>query len=84
MKLRVCYIILGTETYYKEVSSPEEAKTIIDAIADFVNFKVDEGIFPEHCSVADLECYDEEDKEWVTWYDEDGFDLREHFEQEDN
>ena len=84
MKLRIYYIILGTETYYKEVHTPEEAKIMIDAIADFVNFKVDEGIFPEHCSAAGLEYYDEEEKEWFTWYDEDGYDFDEHFDKEDN
>ena len=71
--------ILGAEPYYKEVSSAEEAKTMIDAIADFVNAKVDEGVFPDHCNIAGLEEYDEEEKDWVTWYDEDGLDFDEHF-----
>lgn len=51
-KMRVCYYILGTKPYYKEVSSVEEAKTVIDAISDFINAKVDEGVFPrslQHC-----------------------------------
>lgn len=80
-KLRVYYIILGTETYYKEVSSPEEARTIINAIADFLNFKIAEGVFPDHCSTAGLEYYDEEEQEWLTWYDEEGLDFNEHFEE---
>ena len=83
-KLRVYYQILGTETYYKDVSSPEEAKTVIDAIASFVNAKVDEGVFPDHCSAAGLEVWDEDEQDWVTWYDEDGLDLDEHFEMEDD
>ena len=83
-KLRVYYQILGTETYYKEVSSPEEAKTVIDAIASFVNAKVDEGVFPDHCSTAGLEVWDEDEQDWVTWYDEDGLDFDEHFEVEDD
>ena len=45
---------------------------IIDSIADFVNQKVDEGAFPDHCSTAGLEEWDEEEHEWMTWYDEDG------------
>lgn len=81
-KMRVYYYILGTEPYYKEVSSVEEARTIVDAIADFVNAKVDEGVFPDHCSTAGLEEYDEEEKEWGTWYDENGLDFNEHFETE--
>jgi len=78
-KLRMYYIIIGTDTFYKEVASPEEAKTIIEGIADFLNFKVKEGVFPDHCSTAGLEYFDEEDKEWYTWYDEDGYDFDEHF-----
>lgn len=81
-KMRIYYYILGTKPYYKEVSSVEEAKIIIDAIADFVNAKVDEGVFPDHCSTAGLEEYDEEEKEWGTWYDENGLDFDEHFNME--
>ena len=63
--LRVYYHILGTETYYQTVSSVEEAKLVIDSIAKFVNMKVEEGVFPDHCSIAGLEEYDENDSELV-------------------
>ena len=79
--LRIYYHILGTKTYYKEVSSAEAAKLMIDAIAQFVNFEVDNGAFPDHCSTAGLEEYDEDDDEWYDWYDEDGYDFDEHFEK---
>lgn len=79
-KLRIYYHILGTKIYYKEVFSPEEAKTMIDAIADFINTKVYEGVFPDHCSTAGLEYFDEEEGEWLTWYDDEGLDFNEHFE----
>jgi len=82
-KMRIYFNILGTKSYYREVSSVEEAKTIIDAIADFVNAKVDEGVFPDHCNIAGLEEYDEEEKEWVDWCDEDGLDFDEHFSTEE-
>lgn len=78
-KLRLYYNILGTEIYYKEVSSPEEAKNIIDAIADFLLFAVDNDIFPDHCSFAGLEYFDEEENDWYDWYDDDGYDFDEHF-----
>ena len=81
-KMRMYFNILGTKLYYKEVSSPEEAKIRIDAIADFINAKVEEGAFPDHCSTAGLEEYSEEEKEWVDWYDEDGLDFDEHFDAE--
>lgn len=81
-KMRIYFYIFGTEPYYKEVSSVEEAKTMVDAIADFVNVKVDEGVFPDHCSTAGLEEYSEEEKEWMPWYDENGLDFDEHFSAE--
>ena len=77
--LRVYYYILGTEAYYQTVSSAEEAKLVIDSIANFVNTKVEEGVFPDHCSIAGLEEYDEDDDEWYDWYDEDGNDFNDHF-----
>lgn len=80
-KLRIYYIILGTDSYYQEVSSPEEAKLVIDAIADFLNAKVADGTFPDHCSAAGLEEWDAETQDWVEWYDEDGNDLDAHFEE---
>jgi len=77
--LRVYFHILGTEPWTKEVSSPEEAKSIIDAIANFVNFQVDNHVFPDHCSSAGLEMWDEDSEEWVEWEDEEGLDFEEHF-----
>ena len=74
-KMRMGFYIIGTKPYYKEVPSVEVAKTIADAIADFVNAKVEEGAFPDHCSTVDLEVYSEEEKEWVPWFDENGLDF---------
>ena len=79
--LRVYFLILGTNPWTKEVSSPEEARSIIDTIANFVNFQVDNHVFPDHCSTAGLEMWDEDSEEWVDWYDDEGFDFEEHFEQ---
>jgi len=79
-KLRVYYNILGAPTYYQEVKSPLEAKLVIDSIADFLNQQVDNGVFPDHCSTAGLEEWDDDEQDYVTWYDEDGLDLDEHFE----
>lgn len=80
--MRMYFHILGSKPYYKEVSSVEEAKVVIDAISDFVNTKVDEGVFSDHCSTAGLEEYDEEEKDWVTWYDDNGLDFNEYFRTE--
>ena len=79
-KLRVWYKILGTETYYQEVKTPEEAKVVIDSIARFLNTKVEEGVFEDHCSAAGLQYYDTEEGDWLDWHDEEGLDFDEHFE----
>jgi len=78
-KLRVYFTILGTESYHQEVSSPEEARLVINSIANFVILQIKNGVFPDHCSVAGLEIWDETDNEYVEWYDEDGYDLDQHF-----
>lgn len=39
-------------------------------------------MFPDHCSTAGLEEYDEEEKEWMDWYDKNGLDFDEHFRTE--
>ena len=44
---------------------------------------IEEGIFPDHCSAAGLEEWDEEEQDWVTWYDEDGYDFDEHLRRYD-
>ena len=79
-KLKVAFTIVEADvTFEKEVSSVEEAKTVIDTIADFVNFSVEKGLMPDHCNCAELLEYDEERQEYMTWLDEDGNDIDEHF-----
>lgn len=80
-KLRVEFFIVGLsdQPFEKEVSSVEEAKIVMDSIADFVNYAVEKDIMPDHCNCMDFQEYDEEMKEWCTWYDENGYDIEEHF-----
>ena len=79
-KLRVWYLILGTDLYYQEVKTLEEAKLVIDSIARFLNTKIEEGVFEDHCSAAGLQYYDTEEGIWLDWYDENGLDFDDHFE----
>lgn len=81
-KLRMYFHILGCEIYYQEVSSPKEAFDSINAIANFILFAIDKGIIPDHCNAAGLEVWDDDEQEWLEWYDEDGLDLFDHFEVE--
>ena len=82
-KLRVYYHILSEPMYVQDVASPEEANLVINSIADFLNYMIDVGAFPDHCSTAGLEELDEETGNWYEWYDENGLDINEHFEKED-
>lgn len=79
MKYRLHYTILGLKPFYCEVSSPEEANSIINALSSFCDHHINTGLICDHCSVAGLEVYNEEDHEWEDWYDDDGRDFNEHF-----
>ncbi len=86
MKLRMYFTVYFEEhcTYYREVSSPEEAWKAIDAIAEFMNFSVSSGVIPDHMSFAGLEVFDEEEHDWVDWYDpETGLDFDEYLEEKE-
>jgi len=83
-KLRVYYQILDEPTYIQDVASLEEANLVINSIADFLNFMIEAGAIPDHCSVAGLEEFDEKSNDWYEWYDENGLDINEHFEDEED
>lgn len=83
-KLRIYFRILGFESFTKEVSSPEEAYSAINFIADFINFYISKGALPDHCNVAGLEEWDDEVGDWIDWYDDYGLDLFEHMEEAEN
>lgn len=46
-------------------------------------FQYENRIKPGYCNASGLEYYDFEDQEWREWYDDDGYDIREHFENEE-
>ena len=77
LKIRMSYYILGTKPYYKELSSIEEGKNMIDIISSFINAKVEEGVFPDHNSFAVIEKFDEQIQDWVP-YDEDDLECDEY------
>lgn len=82
-QLRVSYLVLGAPVYYQSVKSPEEARLVINSIANFMNQMVENGTFPDHCSTASLEYFDKDEEDWLEWEDEYGYTLDEHFENEE-
>ncbi|MCP5014403.1 MAG: hypothetical protein GY938_03865 [Ketobacter sp.] len=59
-----------------DVATPEEAHKIINMLADYDAFQYENRIKPDYSNASGLDVL--EDGDWFTWYDTDGFDLREH------
>ena len=48
---------------------------------DYDLFQYENNIKPDYCNASGLEYFDEEEQEWCEWYDDDGLDIKEHFEE---
>lgn len=81
-KLRVWWIPqLGMEkTFYVPVKSAEDGKRLLDSLACYDLFQLQENIKPDFCNAGGLQVFDEEEKEWLDWYSEDGWELDDVFE----
>jgi len=82
-KLRVvhnCQVGALDKLFYVDVNSPEEAWKIMNILWDYDIYQFENQIKPDYCNVTTLEEFDEETNEWFDWYDEEGLDIREHFE----
>ncbi len=80
MKLRVWHIPqVPMKAFYVDVSSIEEAWKILNILWDYDIFQYENKVKPDYCNVSGLQYYDEEEKEWLDWYDEDDYDITEHF-----
>jgi len=64
--------------FHIDVDTPEEAYRIMNILADYDMFQFENSIKPDYSNASGLDML--EDGEWVTWYDEDGFDLNEYME----
>ena len=72
--------ILGKKSFEITVDSPDEAFVVNNAITDFVEYAMENGIISKDFEYySHLSEYDESIGEWVTWYDENGCDFHEHF-----
>lgn len=80
-KLRVWHIPqIPMKPFYVSVESPEEAIKILKVLWDYDLFQYENRIKPDYTNTSGLEYFDEEENEWFEWCDEDGFDIRESFE----
>lgn len=73
--LRVWWIpqIQMMTPFYVRVSSPLEAKKLIDALGQYDAFQFEHKVKPDYCNTGGLEVF--ADGEWVDWESEDGDDI---------
>jgi len=64
------------KAFHVGVDTPEEAYKIINILADYDSFQLRNNIKPDYSNVSGLQVFG--DDGWVTWYNEDGFDLDEY------
>lgn len=86
MKLRVWHIPqVPMKAFRVEVSSIDGAWKILNVLWDYDLFQYENRVKPDYCNMSGLEYFDEEEKDWLEWEDEDGFNIEQHFENlEDN
>lgn len=63
--------------FYIDVDSLEEAEKIIKVLADYDLFQYENNIKPDYANISGLEVYDEEEKMWFEFIDENGLDINE-------
>jgi len=71
MKLRVWWIPqVPMKPFRVPVESVREGVKLMNVLADYDLFQFRNNIKPDYCNVGGLEMYDEEEKSWMDWYDE--------------
>jgi len=83
MKLRVQhYPQIPCTPFIVPVESLKEAKKVFDVLADYDLFQFKNKIKPDYANMTTLMEWDEEEKEWFDWCDEETgiVDLDEYFE----
>lgn len=80
MKLRVWHIPqVPMKAFHVEVSNMEDAWKIMNILWDYDSFQYENNVKPDYSNDTGLEYWDEEEKDWLEWYDEDGYDIKQHF-----
>ena len=64
------------KAFHVEASSVDEAIKVLDVLALYDIFQLENNIKPDYCNAQGLEVF--EDGEWSEWYSEDGDDIGDH------
>lgn len=85
-KLRVWHIcqVGAVGNFYVEVESIEQAWKILNILWDYDLFQYHNNIKPDYCYASGLEYFDEDEQDWCEWYDDDGLNIEEHFEESED
>lgn len=70
-KLRVWWIPQAGATedsFYVPVETVEEGKKVMDMLAAYDLFQMQNNIKPDYSNIGGLQMWDEEEKEWCDWY----------------
>jgi len=78
-KLRVWWIpqVGNCDTFYVPVNSVEDGKRLLDTLAAYDAFQLQNNVKPDYCNTGGLQIFDESEGEWNDWYletEEDFFD----------
>lgn len=70
-KIRVCHFPqIPCKPFIIEVKTLEEAKLLFDVLANYDLFQFENKIKPDYANATVLEEYNEEEQEWLSWYDD--------------
>lgn len=69
-KLRVWWVpqVGVSQAFYVPVSTPEEGKKVMDMLAAYDGFQLQNRIKPDYVNTGGLQMWNEEEQEWCDWY----------------
>ena len=78
-KLKVWWIPqVPMKSFFVPVNSLEEARLILDTLAQYDAFQLENNIKPDYSNTGGLLKWDREENEWIDWEDDDGLDFEEY------
>lgn len=68
-KLRVWWMPqIPCNVFYVPVNTVEEGKRVLDTLAAYDLFQLENDIKPDFCNAGGLQIWDEEEQEWNDWF----------------
>ena len=55
------------ETFYVPVGTPEEGKKLLDTLAAYDAFQLQNNVKPDYCNIGGIQMFDDEYGEWCNW-----------------